>query len=103
MGNIQVTHTAVLPPGGGGLLRHPEGVRLPFRPQGADLREREGGAANLLHEGKRQTDEHNHHHHPPTPSPGAVLTRNTLTNHVFFCKNTNILLSQTNMFIHRHH
>ncbi|XP_040919933.1 adenylate cyclase type 3-like isoform X2 [Toxotes jaculatrix] len=41
--------------GGGGLLRHPEGVWLPLYPKRAHICKRERGAANLLHERQRQT------------------------------------------------
>lgn len=45
----------MLPPGGGGLLQHPEGVRLPLCEEGAHLCEGKRGAAHLFPEGKRQT------------------------------------------------
>lgn len=41
-------------PGGGGLLQHPEGIRLPLCEEGAHLCEGKGGAAHLFPEGKRQ-------------------------------------------------
>lgn len=44
-----------LPPGGGGLLQHPEGVWLPLCEEGAHLCEGQRRTAHIFSEGKRQT------------------------------------------------
>lgn len=72
-----VTRTCpTLPSGGGGLLPHPEGVWLSLHSEGAHICQRERGAADFLHEGKRQTQTQRHpfDNYPSTPSWGPLLT-----------------------------
>lgn len=71
----------VLPPGGGGVLQHPEGLWLPFRETGAHLCEGERGTTHIFPEGKRQTRLIHQQLlcHSATPGGGQLRTANTHT------------------------
>lgn len=72
-----VTRTCpTLPSGGGGLLPHTEGVWLSLHSEGAHICQRERGAADFLHEGKRQTQTQRQpfDNDPSAPSWGPLLT-----------------------------
>lgn len=63
-----------LPSGSGGLLWHSKGVWLPLYPKRAHICQRQRGAAYLLHERKRQSQQQwrSSDHCPSTPSWGPL-------------------------------
>ena len=69
----------MLPPGGGGLLQHLEGVRLPLCEEGADLCEGKRGVAHLFSKGKRQTGLIYQRLLCHSATPGGGQLRTTLT------------------------
>ena len=70
-----------LPPGGGGLLQHPEGVWLPLCEEGPHLCEGQRRTAHIFSEGKRQTRliYQRFLRHAATPGGGQLRTTHTLS------------------------